>query len=152
MVLVHVVPFARRQAGGEIDRPWKEPLAREGKAHAALVFDGDAGVGWCQFGSPDELPKSTTGRTTGQLTEELPDYRLTCIFVDRNYRRKGVAGVALRGAFNLIAEAGSGVVEGYPQDLPEGKKISSNFLYKSRAAFMRRPASATTGRRVRTTA
>ena len=49
--------------------------------------------------------------------------------MDRNYRRKGVAAVALRGALDLIAEAGGGVVEGYPQDLPEGKKISSNFLY-----------------------
>ncbi len=36
--------------------------------------------------------------------------------------------MALRGALDLIAEAGGGVVEGYPQDLPEGKKISSNFL------------------------
>jgi GNAT superfamily N-acetyltransferase len=62
--------------------------------------------------------------------EELPDYRLTCIFVDRDYRRKGVAGVALRGALELIAEAGGGVVEGYPQDT-QGKKISAKFLYNT---------------------
>ena len=42
-------------------------------------------------------------------------------------RRKGVAGVALRGALDLIAKAGGGVVEGYPQDT-QGKKISSTFL------------------------
>ncbi len=29
---------------------------RDGKAHAALVFDGDAAVGWCEYGTPDELP------------------------------------------------------------------------------------------------
>src|SRR5262249_43047261 len=63
------------------------------------------------------------------LTEELPDYRITCIFVDRDYRRTGVAGVALRGAVELIAKQGGGVVEGYPQDLPEGKRISAKFLY-----------------------
>ena len=28
-----------------------------GEAHAALVFDGEDCVGWCQFGSPDELPR-----------------------------------------------------------------------------------------------
>jgi GNAT superfamily N-acetyltransferase len=60
----------------------------------------------------------------------LPDYRLTCIFVDRDYRRKGVAGVALRGAIDLIAKAGGGVVEGYPQDT-QGKKISAKFLYNT---------------------
>ena len=41
---------------GETGRPWKERLVREGTAHAALVFDGDAAVAWAQYGSPDELP------------------------------------------------------------------------------------------------
>jgi hypothetical protein len=40
----------------EGNRAYKERLVREGKAHAALVFDGDAAVAWCQYGSPDELP------------------------------------------------------------------------------------------------
>ena len=85
-----------------------------------------------QFGSPDELPNIHHRKDyEANRTEELIDYRVTCIFVDRNYRRKGVAGVALRGALGLIAEAGGGVVEGYPQDLPEGKRISSNFLYNT---------------------
>ena len=41
---------------GEKGRPWKERLVREGNAHAALVFDGDAAVAWAQYGTPDELP------------------------------------------------------------------------------------------------
>jgi hypothetical protein len=49
-------------------------------------------------------------------------------FVDRNYRRKGVAAVALQGALELIAQAGSGVVEAYPHDT-QGKKTSASFLY-----------------------
>jgi GNAT superfamily N-acetyltransferase len=59
---------------------------------------------------------------------ELPDYRLTCIFVDKACRKKGIAKAALQGALDMIAEAGGGVVEGYPHDLPEGKKMSSTFL------------------------
>ena len=115
---------------GEMGRPWKERLVREGNAHAALVFDGEAAVAWAQYGSPDELPNIHHRKEyEATRTEELPDYRITCIFVDRDYRRKGVAGVALGGALDLIAKAGGGVVEGYPQDLPQGKKISSSFLY-----------------------
>jgi len=41
-----------------------------------------------------------------------------------------VAAVALGGALDLIAAAGGGVVEGYPQDTA-GKKISSSFLYNA---------------------
>jgi hypothetical protein len=35
----------------------KERRVREGQAHAALVFDGEVCIGWCQFGSPAELPR-----------------------------------------------------------------------------------------------
>jgi GNAT superfamily N-acetyltransferase len=59
---------------------------------------------------------------------ELPDYRLTCFFVDRDYRRDGVSAVALRGALDLIAEAGGGVVEAYPYDT-HGNKANASFLY-----------------------
>ena len=58
----------------------------------------------------------------------MPDYRLTCIFVDRNNRREGLARVAVDGALDLIARAGGGVVEAYPHDTA-GKKMSSTFLY-----------------------
>jgi hypothetical protein len=52
------------------------------------------------------------------------DYRITCIFVDKKYRRTGVTAIALRGAIDLIAQAGGGVVEGYPHDTTDGKKVS----------------------------
>jgi GNAT superfamily N-acetyltransferase len=109
----------------------KERLVNEGCAHAALVFDGDLAVGWCQYGSPEELPGIHHRKDYEKGLEQLPDYRLTCIFVDRAYRHKGVATAALRGALDLIAKAGGGVVEGYPHDLPEGKKMSSTFLYNT---------------------
>ncbi len=48
--------------------------------------------------------------------------------MDKKYRRKGVAAVALRGALDLIAQAGGGVVEAYPQDTA-GQKVSASFLY-----------------------
>ncbi len=38
------------------NRELKERLVREGRAHAALVFDGDVAVGWAEFGSCAELP------------------------------------------------------------------------------------------------
>jgi GNAT superfamily N-acetyltransferase len=121
--------YAEKGESPEANRAYKERLVREGKAHAALVFDGDVAVAWCQYGSPDELPsiyhlkEYNAGRT-----EKSPDFRLTCFFVDRSYRRKGVAAVALRGALDLISKAGGGVVEAYPQDTM-GKRTSGSFLY-----------------------
>lgn len=114
----------------EAGRPYKEFLVREGRAHAALVFDGDVAIGWCQYGAPAELPSIFHKKEYEAGLESPPDYRLTCIFVDRNHRHEGVAAVAVQGALDLIAQAGGGVVEAYPQDTA-GKRISASFLYSA---------------------
>jgi GNAT superfamily N-acetyltransferase len=88
-------------------------------------------VAWCQYGSPDELPRIYHRKEwEAGLTGEPPAYRITCIFVDRDYRRRGVAAVAVCGALELIAKAGGGVVEGYPHDLQD-EKMRSQFLYSA---------------------
>lgn len=114
--------------GWEGSREYKRSLVCGGVAHAALVFDGDTAVGWCQYGTPSELPNIYHRREYEAGLTSLPDYRITCFFVDRDYRRKAVATAALAGALDLIARAGGGVVEAYPQDT-QGKKISASFLY-----------------------
>jgi len=116
----------------ESNRALKCRLVEEGRAHAALVFDGDEAVAWAQYGPPEELPNIHHRQEYEAGLVRPPDYRITCIFVDRHYRRRGVAALALRGALDLVAKAGGGVVEGYPHDMskqPEGKKMSSSFLY-----------------------
>jgi len=121
----------------EPGRPYKERLVRQGRAHAALVFDGEAAVAWCQYGTPEELPNIYHRKEYEAGLDKAPDYRLTCFFVDRNYRRKGMAAVALQGALQLIARAGGGVVEGYPHDT-QGKKTSASFLYSATRTLFER--------------
>jgi GNAT superfamily N-acetyltransferase len=112
------------------NRALKERLVSEGRAHAALVLDGDMAVAWCEYGSPDELPNINHRKEYEASIDRLPDYRITCFFVDKKYRRQGLADVALHGALHLIAQAGGGVVEAYPQDT-EGQKVSASFLYNA---------------------
>jgi GNAT superfamily N-acetyltransferase len=124
-----------REAGA--NRALKQRLVTEGRAHAALVFDADVAVGWCEFGAPDELPNINHRKEYLAHVDTLPDHRLTCFFVDRRYRRQGVSTVALHGALDLIASAGGGVVEAYPQDT-DGKQITASFLYNgTRSQFER---------------
>ena len=107
----------------EGNRSLKQRLVNEDRAHAALAFDGDEAVAWCQYGAPEELPNIYHRKEYEAELDQLPDYRITCMFVDKTYRRKGVTAVALRGALDLIEQAGGGVVEGYPHDT-DGKKVS----------------------------
>jgi GNAT superfamily N-acetyltransferase len=119
--------YTEKEHTVEANRALKERLVNEGRAHAALVFDGDVAVAWCEYGSPDELPNIYHRKEYEAGLDRLPDYRLTCFFVDKKYRRQGLADVALHGALQLIAQAGGGVVEAYPHDTG-GQKMSASFL------------------------
>lgn len=53
-------------------REQKLDRVRAGTAHAALVFDGDDCVGWCQFGPPDEVPRIKNRKEYEKQLDELP--------------------------------------------------------------------------------
>ena len=110
----------------ESNRDLKCQLVERGRAHAALVFDGDDCAGWCQFGSPEEVPriKSRAQYEKGATTQ--PDWRIACNFVGKGRRRKGVATAGLAGALALIAGLGGGTVEGYPED---AASVPAGFLF-----------------------
>ena len=114
----------------EHDGPtFKRRLVEEGVAHAALVFDGDRAIAWCQYGSPEELPGIYHRKQYDAGEAHPAPWRITCFFVDRDHRRQGVALEALRGALALIAQAGGGEVVSFPNELEPGKRTSSSFLH-----------------------
>lgn len=129
--------YHRKDSGDTADekRCMKQQLVEEGRAHAALVFEEGACVGWCQFGTPEELPRIHNQRAYSATKPTLPDWRITCFFVGKGHRGKGIATAALNGAIGQIARLGGGHVEGYPEDT-EGRKVSSAFLFNgSLSAF-----------------
>jgi GNAT superfamily N-acetyltransferase len=117
-----------KAASPELKRNAKECLVREGRAHASLVFDGKDCIGWCQFGSPQELPRIHNERAYLATNPTLPDWRITCFFSGKGYRGKGVASAALKGAIEQIKKLGGGRIEGYPEDI-EGRRASPAFLF-----------------------
>jgi GNAT superfamily N-acetyltransferase len=113
--------------GAAAYRAMKQELVQEGRAHAALVFDGPNAVGWCQFGSTVELPNIRSRKAYEEGLGELPDWRITCFFIDRKRRGEGIATVALSEALREIGRLGGGTVEAYPEDFA-GQRTSSSFL------------------------
>lgn len=110
------------------NRAEKERRVNEGKTHAALVLDGDECLGWCQFGSPGELPEIKSSRRYEKDLITWPDWRITCFFTGKGLRRRGVADTALVGALAEIARHGGGTVEGYPEETDD-RMLSGSFLH-----------------------
>jgi hypothetical protein len=118
-------------------RETKHRLVREGNALAAMVFDGEEAVGWCQFGRTADLPNIKHRKQYDREFDTLPDWRITCFFVGKGFRKLGVANFALNGALEEIARRGGGLVEAYPEDV-EGRKTSSSFLHGGTLAMFER--------------
>ncbi|WP_020390745.1 hypothetical protein [Kribbella catacumbae] len=117
-----------KERTAEQNKADKERLVREGGTHNALVFDGDECLGWCQFGSPSELPEIKSRRLYEKGLTGLPDWRITCFFTGKGFRGRGVANAALGGALAEIAKLGGGTVEGYPEETDD-RKVAGSFLH-----------------------
>ena len=95
----------------------KKALVKRAKSHAILVYSGETPVGWCQYGVKEELPRIDAGRGYKKIGPPKTDeklWRLTCFFVIRKFRGKGVSKFALKKALESIKKQGGGIVEAYP--------------------------------------
>ena len=112
-------------------RAVKEERVRSGRAHAALVFDGDGLVqGWCQYGSPEELSNIKHNREYAKDAPPRPDWRITCFYVDKGHRGQGLARAALEGAVDQIAHSGGRLVEAIPE-VTTGREAPGRFLFSA---------------------
>ncbi|MGA7272405.1 MAG: GNAT family N-acetyltransferase [Acidimicrobiia bacterium] len=112
-------------------RSVKEERVRTDRAHAALVMDETGKAqGWCQYGSPEELPNIKHRRKYEQEPPPLPDWRITCFYVDKRHRGQGIARAALEGALDQIAQLGGGLVEAIPE-VTAGREAQGRFLFSA---------------------
>ncbi len=112
-------------------RAVKEDRVRTGRAHAALVTDKyGAAQGWSPWGTPAELPNIKHKREYDKDAPPRPDWRITCVYVDRKHRGQGIARAALKGALDQIARRGGGLVEAISEVIT-GREAQGRFLFSA---------------------
>lgn len=107
----------------------KHQRVLDDEAHAALVLDGDGCCqAWAQYGRPDELAGIKHRRAYDKEPPPVPDWRLTCVYVDPRHRGQGLARAAVIGALDLVAAAGGGLVEAI-SGTTDGRLAQGRFLF-----------------------
>ena len=117
------------------NRREKKELVEKGYSHGILVYAKGEPVGWCQYGPREELPRIDNSQKYRKLALEHGKdklWRITCFVVDKNYRRRGVAGTALKAALEAIRNKGGGLVEAYPVSKTDQ---GSNYMYPGTATM-----------------
>jgi GNAT superfamily N-acetyltransferase len=116
---------------GSSRRAVKQDRVRTDRAHAALVLDENGlAQGWCQYGSPEELPAIKHKREYGKDAPPRPGWRITCFYVDPKHRGQGIARAALEGALDQISQAGGGLVEAI-SEATTGRQAPGSFLFSA---------------------
>lgn len=114
---------------GEANRAAKRAHVEAGTVHQVLVYDAEACVGWCQYGTPVELPNIKNPAKYDASAVDLPDWRIGCIFTGSRHRGRGVARAAVAGVMEAIGAAGGGVVEAYPEQTVDRKPQRGAYLH-----------------------
>lgn len=90
-------------------------VVSEGPPPGMLAFAGELAVGWCQVTPRDALPwLDKTWRL--KRVDAMPVWAISCFYVRKRWRRKGVTRALIDGAIAMARSAGAPAIEAYPLD------------------------------------
>lgn len=97
-----------------------------------LAYDGDEAVGWCAIAPRSEYPALQRSRVLKSI-DDVPVWSVSCLFVKKSHRRKGVSVAMLEAAVEFVAERGGEMVEGYPVE-PKTDRMPDAFAWTGLAS------------------
>lgn len=100
---------------GEGNRRAMENLVESGETPGILAYLGEEPVGWCSVAPRERFPRLERSRVSARI-DDRPVWSVTCFFIHKNYRRRGVSLALLRAAVEYVRQRGGKIVEGYPVD------------------------------------
>src|SRR5437867_4347690 len=136
-----------RQKGAGNRRAFRT-LVRAGAPLGLLAYHRGEPVGWCAVAPRESYPVLERSRILKRLDDQ-PVWSVTCLFVARPYRRRGVSVELLRAAADHVARSGGAIVEGYPVE-PSAPAMPDAFAWTGIAAAFRQAGFTECARRSRT--
>jgi GNAT superfamily N-acetyltransferase len=114
---------AYRKQSREKNKAAFRQVVEQGPPPGLLAFDGDVPVGWCQLTPRDALPWLDRAWRLRRV-DEVPVWSLSCFYVRKGYRRKGVTLALIAAALKAAKQAGAPALEAYPVDADETPSAS----------------------------
>jgi len=90
-------------------------IVEAGPPPGLLAFEGELAVGWCQLTPRDALPGLERSRRLARV-DDLDVWSISCLYVRKGFRRRGVTSALIQGALEAARRAGAVAVEAYPLD------------------------------------
>jgi GNAT superfamily N-acetyltransferase len=101
-------------------------IVKRGPPPGLLAFDGDVAVGWCQL-TPRHALRWLERPRLLQCVDEAAVWSLSCFYVRRGYRKRGVMSALIAAAVRAVKRAKAPALEAYPVDTAVPKCTSNRF-------------------------
>ncbi len=112
---------------GEKNRRKFRSIVKKGSEPGVLAYEGEEPVGWCAVAPREQFPRLENSRVWARVDDE-PVWSVTCLFVRKDYRNKGVSSRLIEAAAELAKKHGAKFIEGYPQDLKKSR-LPDSFVW-----------------------
>ncbi|MHB1686937.1 MAG: GNAT family N-acetyltransferase [Ignavibacteriaceae bacterium] len=98
----------------------KEPLG-------ILAYYEKEPIGWCSVSPREKFVRLEKSRVLKRIDDE-PVWSISCFFIDKKYRRKGLSTELLKAVVKYCKSQGAEIVEAYPT-VPYDDNIPASFAW-----------------------
>ena len=101
-----------RNKGAGNKRAFKA-VVRRGDEPGLLAYHEGRAVGWCAVAPREQYPSLERSKVAAR-EDDKPVWSVSCLFIDKDYRRHGMSVALLRAVADFVRKRGGTIVEGYP--------------------------------------
>src|SRR5688500_10603324 len=120
---------------GDGNRDAFRRVVRQGPPPGILGYANGEAIAWCAVAPREAYVQLERSRVLKRIDAE-PVWSVSCLFVMRTHRRRGVSVAMLRAAGDFAASQGARIVEGYPVE-PYSGKMPDAFAWTGTVAAFR---------------
>jgi len=117
---------------GAGNRKAMKAIIDAGKIPGILAFSRGEPVAWCSVAPREHFPALERSRILKPL-DALPVWSITCLFVDKQFRRKGLSTQMIKAAVDYVQKKVGSIVEAYAVE-PKKDKMPDVFAWTGLAS------------------
>ena len=112
---------------GEPNRLAFKALVESGAVPGLLAYQDAVPVGWCAIEPRESYPRLERSRTLARVDDQ-PVWSVTCFYISRQHRGRGLMRGLLTAAIDWAAKNGAHIIEAYPFAAPKGARITVAYM------------------------
>ncbi len=147
--MVWRLPRKQWEAGkGAGNRRAFKRIVAAGRKPGVIAYLGREPIGWCAIAPRDDYPALARSRVLKKV-DDMSVWSVSCLFVAKPYRHRGLSVALLDAAVDLAAKRGAEAVEGYPVE-PAMQPMPDPFVWTGLPSAFRQAGFVEVSRRSKT--